>query len=131
MAILDTHSTHMIYQYQHSANVEALRANQQFVLDNQQNQDIVLHAIFSSVEVTVRRAAREQRQGSTMLFDEMCAMPVPTTPFPQAETSAGSFQARVAPSNHRWHAGEGQEAGPRIIEIHVCYRHPPPLGFSV
>ena len=131
MAILDTHPTHMIYQYQHSANLEALRANQQFVLDNQRKQDVVLHAIFSSVEVTVRRAAREQRQGYSMLFDEMCAMPVPAAPFPQAETSAGSFQARAGPSTDRWHAGEGQEAGSRIIEIHVCYRHPPPLGFRI
>ena len=71
------------------------------VLLNQQSQDIVLRAIYTSVEMTVRRAARDQREGRSMLFDEMRAMEAPTAavPFPRAEVVSRSLGARVGSSN--------------------------------
>ena len=96
----------------------ALCVDQQTVLDNQRKQDVVLHAIYASVEVAVRRAARGQRKGRSMLFDEMCAIQAApaTIPFPRVKdtpATAGSRNTQSCVVKH-------EEAGSRTIDTYVC-----------
>ena len=61
------------------------------MLSNQEAQgaQLVRHEmLLSEIYVTLRSAAREQRQGRSMRFDEICATTAvrPCIPFPQART---------------------------------------------
>ena len=117
---------------------ESIRLGQNAILSNQQehrmalaSQDITLRAICTSVEFTMRRAAREQREGRGMLFDEMCAMeaPAPPVPFPQAEVISSSFEAGNVRSNCCPRVGEDEESESRTSELWVrrqCSLHSNP-----
>ena len=62
--------------------MDVIRASQEAILSNQHehhrialaSQDDMLRVICTSVEMTMRRAAHEQRGGRSMAFDAMCAM---------------------------------------------------------
>ena len=91
------------------------------VLFNQQSQDIVLRAIYTSVELTVRRAARDQREGRSMAFDEMRAMeaPAPAVPVPRAGWPSRPIQAGISLSTCRPRVGEDEETESHISEVCV------------
>ena len=68
------------------------------VLSNQEAQgaQLVRHEmLLSEIYVTLRSAAREQRQGRSMRFDEICATAAvrPRIPFPQACTERSATYA--------------------------------------
>ena len=109
--------------------VDSLRLDQRSILANQEehrtalaSQDVTLRALYTSFEVTMRRAAHDQRQGRSMAFDAMCAMEAPTStiPFPQAEVASISFRRGTNPSNHRPPAVENEES--RSGASDICVR---------
>ena len=86
------------------------------------SQDFTLRALYTSMEVTMRRAAREQRQGRSMAFDEMRAMGAPTSTitFPRAEVVSRALGARDSSSNCKpRRVGEDEESVSCAIEIRV------------
>ena len=109
---------------------ESIRVDQKSILANQHehhrvvlaNQDDMLRAFCASVEVTMRRAAREQREGRSMAFDAMRAMeaPTPTVPFPQAEVVPRSRGVRANSSNCRPREVRDEES--RSGASDVCVR---------
>ena len=92
------------------------------LLFNQQNQDVVLRAIYASVEVAVRRSARDQREGQSMLFDELCAMerPTPAKLLPRAAVSSRSVGAGTGGSNCRPRGAQDEET--ESFPSEVCAR---------
>ena len=93
------------------------------------SQDITLRAFCTSVEFTMRRAARDQRGGQSMLFDAMCAMevPIPAASFPRVEERSRSLRAGTSPSKCSPRVVESDETECRASE--VCVRYPPFFSF--
>ena len=81
----------------------------------------MLRALYATVEVTMRRAAREQREGRSMAFDAMRAMeaPAPAGPFPRAEGPSRPIQAGISLSKCRPRVGEDEETESHISEVCV------------
>ena len=98
-------------------------ANQQQHHDALTSQEVTLRALYAAVEVTVRRAAREQRQGRSMAFDEICAMPTSTSvdQFPHAEVFAVPSTNGTRSPSGRSNAVWDRETGTSVSAFHVRY----------
>ena len=109
-----------------------MRSDQRVLLQNQQehraalaSQDVTLRDIYTLVERTLRSAAREQRLGRSMRFDELRAvqMHLPPIPFPRAtvhvERSASTADVSAI-STDIAHAGGADTDGTRMT---VCQDH--------